>query len=126
MTPNPSGDLTNRPGRREGDRALKGISRSYGDALRAADGAAAERVALGCLQEGVGIEALYGRVIAPAMWRIGCLWEEGAITVADEHLATALTHRVMAAVYGSASAARPPDRVGYCWRWSKASGTPSA
>jgi methanogenic corrinoid protein MtbC1 len=26
--------------------------------------------------------------------------EEGAITVADEHLATALTHRVMASVYG--------------------------
>lgn len=35
------------------------------------------------------------------MWRIGCLWSEGAITVADEHLATALTHRVLASVYGS-------------------------
>jgi len=49
----------------------------------------------------MGVEALYGRVIAPAMWRIGRLWEEGAITVADEHLATALTHRVMASAYGS-------------------------
>lgn len=77
------------------------MSRSYGDALRAADGAAAERIALECLQEGMGVEALYGRVIAPAMWRIGCLWEQGAISVADEHLATALTHRVMASVYGS-------------------------
>lgn len=76
------------------------MSRSYGDALRAADGAAAERIALEGLLKGMGVEALYGRVIAPAMWRIGYLWKEGAITVADEHLATALTHRVMASVYG--------------------------
>jgi diguanylate cyclase (GGDEF)-like protein len=97
--------------RRDLDRAAEGTSRSYGDALRAADGAAAERVALECLQKGMGIEALYGRVIAPAMWRIGCLWEEGAITVADEHLATALTHRVMASVYGS-SFGRATSRPG--------------
>ena len=61
----------------------------------------------------MAIEALYGRVIAPAMWRIGCLWEEGAITVADEHLATALTHRVMASAYGSSfgSATARPGRI---------------
>jgi len=59
----------------------------------------------------MGVEPLYGRVIAPAMWRIGCLWEEGAITVADEHLATALTHRVMASVYG-ASFGRATSRPG--------------
>jgi GGDEF domain-containing protein len=87
------------------------MSRGYGDALRAADGAAAERIALECLQKGMGVEALYGRVIAPAMWRIGCLWEEGAITVADEHLATALTHRVMASVY-EASFGWAPSRPG--------------
>ena len=92
----------NDPGsRREVDRALEGVSRNYGDALRAADGAAAERIALGCLREGMTIETLYARVIAPAMWRIGKLWEHGAITIADEHLATALTHRVMASAYGS-------------------------
>jgi diguanylate cyclase (GGDEF)-like protein len=61
----------------------------------------------------MGVEALYGRVIAPAMWRIGCLWEQGAITVADEHLATALTHRVMASVYGSSfgRAGSRPGRI---------------
>jgi MerR family transcriptional regulator, light-induced transcriptional regulator len=99
------------PGRRRADRGLDANSRRYGDALRAADGAAAERVALECLQEGVSIEALYARVIAPAMWRIGCLWEEGAITIADEHLATAITHRVMASAYGS-SFGRAPSRPG--------------
>jgi methanogenic corrinoid protein MtbC1 len=39
---------------------------------------------------------LYTQVIAPAMHEIGELWAGGAITVADEHLATALTHRVLA------------------------------
>jgi methanogenic corrinoid protein MtbC1 len=41
---------------------------------------------------------LYARVIAPAMHELGRLWEAGAITVADEHLATALTHRVLGAI----------------------------
>jgi diguanylate cyclase (GGDEF)-like protein len=97
--------------RREIDRELEANSRRYGDALRAADGAAAERVALECLQEGIAIESLYARVLAPAMWRIGCLWEEGAITIADEHLATAITHRVMASAYGS-SFGRATSRPG--------------
>jgi diguanylate cyclase (GGDEF)-like protein len=48
----------------------------------------------------MGVAGLYQRVIAPAMWRIGELWEQGEISVADEHLATALTHQVMAGVYG--------------------------
>jgi len=41
---------------------------------------------------------LYQRVIAPAMHEIGRLWQRGALTVADEHLATALTNRVLAAL----------------------------
>jgi diguanylate cyclase (GGDEF) domain len=96
-----SSSLGNGQHRRKIDRAAEGISRAYGDALRAAGGGAAERIALDCLREGMSVETLYARVIAPAMWRIGELWKGGAITVADEHLATALTHRVMASVYGS-------------------------
>jgi len=48
------------------------------------------------------LAALYQRVIAPAMHELGRLWEEGAITTADEHLATGVTHRVLAAL-------RPPE-----------------
>jgi methanogenic corrinoid protein MtbC1 len=44
------------------------------------------------------LAVLYEQVIAPAMHEIGRLWEHGALTVADEHLATALTHRVLAAL----------------------------
>ncbi len=106
-------NLGNGQHRREIDRAAEGIAWAYGDALRVADGGAAEGIALECLREGMSVETLYARVIAPAMWRIGWLWKEGAITVADEHLATALTHRVMASVYGSSisRAAAKPGRL---------------
>jgi diguanylate cyclase (GGDEF)-like protein len=80
---------------------ITGRSGAYLGALRVADGAAAERGALDCLDDGISVQMLYSRVIAPAMWKIGDLWETGAITIADEHLATAITHRVLAAVYTS-------------------------
>jgi len=51
------------------------------------------------------LAALYQRVVTPAMHELGRLWEKGAITVADEHLATAITHRVLAAL-------RPPEMFG--------------
>ncbi|HEY6729518.1 MAG TPA: cobalamin-dependent protein [Solirubrobacterales bacterium] len=76
-------------------------SRLYLDALRAADAPSAFRVASTALGEGLTLPELCQRVIAPAMHEIGKLWERGALTVADEHLATALTHRVLAAL-------RPP------------------
>jgi methanogenic corrinoid protein MtbC1 len=44
------------------------------------------------------LAALYQGVITPAMHELGRLWDEGVITIADEHLATALTHRVLAAL----------------------------
>jgi methanogenic corrinoid protein MtbC1 len=50
----------------------------------------------------MSLAVLYQRVVTPAMHELGRLWEEGVITVADEHLATALTHRVLAVL-------RPPE-----------------
>jgi methanogenic corrinoid protein MtbC1 len=80
------------------------LSRLYLDALRAADAPGAYRIASKALAGGMTVPELYQAVIAPAMHAIGELWERGALTVADEHLATALTHRVLAAL-------RPPLRV---------------
>ncbi|HYH52519.1 MAG TPA: cobalamin-dependent protein [Solirubrobacterales bacterium] len=86
------------------------LSRLYLDALRGADTAWAFRVASSGLAQGMTTPELYQRVVAPAMHEIGALWEKGALTVADEHLATALTHRVLAAlrapVGGEASGSR--------------------
>jgi diguanylate cyclase (GGDEF)-like protein len=89
------------PARREADRATRRLSRAYQDALAVADAGTAGRVARQALAEGLGVAGLYQRVIAPAMWRIGERWERGDGSIGEEHLATALTHRVMAGVYGS-------------------------
>lgn len=83
---------------REAGRHAARLSRLYLDALRANDDLGAYRIASSALGEGLGVPELYHRVIAPAMHEIGELWEQGALTVADEHLATALTHRVLAAL----------------------------
>jgi diguanylate cyclase (GGDEF)-like protein len=93
-------DRAESPSRREVDKATRRLSRTYQDALTVADAGGAGRVARQALGEGMGVAGLYQRVIAPAMWRIGELWEQGAISVADEHLATALTHQTMAGIYG--------------------------
>ncbi len=93
------------------DRGAARLSRLYLDALRAADGPGAYRVAAGALREGMTMPALYQQVVAPAMHRIGALWERGAITVADEHLATALTNRVLTALRPTPGDAAAP-RVG--------------
>jgi MerR family transcriptional regulator, light-induced transcriptional regulator len=85
-------------------RAAPRFTRLYLEALRAADVAGAFRVASSALGEGMTVPQLYQRVIAPAMHQVGELWEKGALTVADEHLATALTHRVLAAL-------RPPPEA---------------
>lgn len=45
------------------------------------------------------IENVYLRLVQPAMYRLGALWECGKVSVAQEHLATAIMGRVMAAVY---------------------------
>jgi methanogenic corrinoid protein MtbC1 len=74
------------------------LARAYLEALRAADAAGAYKVASRALAEGMSLAVLYQQVIAPAMYELGLLWQKGAITVADEHLATALTHRVLAAL----------------------------
>jgi MerR family transcriptional regulator, light-induced transcriptional regulator len=50
------------------------------------------------------VAALYQRVVTPAMHELGRLWEKGVITVADEHLATAITFRVLAVL-------RPPELI---------------
>jgi MerR family transcriptional regulator, light-induced transcriptional regulator len=91
-------------------RAATRLARLYLDALRAADAPGAYRVAAGALRQGMATPELYQRVIAPAMHEIGELWQRGALTVADEHLATALTNRVLAALRPPPDAAATPGR----------------
>jgi methanogenic corrinoid protein MtbC1 len=61
------------------------------------------RTAFGVVDEafhaGIGLRELYLAVFQPVMREVGRLWQENRITVADEHLATAITQAAMARLY---------------------------
>ena len=51
------------------------------------------------LGAGISVPDLYLRVIQPAQREIGRLWEENHLSVAEEHLATAISQLVLAHLY---------------------------
>jgi MerR family transcriptional regulator, light-induced transcriptional regulator len=68
-------------------------------ALLAADRHGAEDVVNDAFVAGLdGIDVL-DRLLAPAMYEVGRLWEAGEISIADEHLATAIVHGTLTRIY---------------------------
>ncbi|MET9255494.1 cobalamin B12-binding domain-containing protein [Streptomyces sp. NPDC003717] len=84
------------------------------DAVQARDEQAAGRVVFGALDDGVGAEAVLLDVIAPVQRRVGVEWAADRISVAQEHVATAIHDRVIAALAhrAPAPAAPEPGRAG--------------
>lgn len=85
--------------RRAKDSEARAFAQLFFEALRSGDAKLAERVAEEALSAGFDAGAVHCRVIAPAMEWIGELWACGGITPADEHLATAITHGVLARLF---------------------------
>ena len=89
------------PEQRDTDRSrwqaiLPDLQRSYADAVLGGSESAAERVVREAIEAGVPEAVISGEVIAPTMRAIGDLWERGLLSVADEHLATEISIRVLA------------------------------
>jgi diguanylate cyclase (GGDEF)-like protein len=99
-----------RPARRASDAASAALARRYGDALRAGDSAMAAQVTDEALSIGTSPAAIQALIIAPAMERIGDLWQQGAVSVADEHLATAISSGVLVRLFDALSVARARSR----------------
>ncbi|MEU4095718.1 cobalamin-dependent protein [Streptomyces sp. NPDC026673] len=89
--------------------AAAGPSDDRADALFAAiaggDEYAAVAVVEAAVGEGVRPERILQEIIAPAQRRIGTEWAAGRITVGQEHAATAISERAIAALTGA-----PPGR----------------
>lgn len=98
------------PERRAPDADAPVLARRYADALRIARTAAAEQVVDDALAAGLTPVAIQSLIIEPAMTQIGRLWEANAITVADEHLATAVSQAVLVKLFDRLSVARPRSR----------------
>ncbi|MEU1620243.1 B12-binding domain-containing protein [Streptomyces sp. NPDC005722] len=90
-------------------RAAAGPAEDRADALFAAiadgDEYAAVAVVKAAVDDGLRPERILQEVVAPAQRRIGREWAAGRITVGQEHAATAISERAVAALTGA-----PPDR----------------
>jgi methanogenic corrinoid protein MtbC1 len=73
----------------------------YLEALLRGDSGTCLRMAGGLLSEKVRPVALYVDLLQRSLYQVGELWEHNRISVAAEHLATAITERVLAAIYPS-------------------------
>jgi MerR family transcriptional regulator, light-induced transcriptional regulator len=68
---------------------------------------AALNIARQALGDGAPVLDLYADVFQDALYEVGRLWETNAITVAQEHMATAVTQYVMAHIFGSIESVAP-------------------
>ena len=76
-------------------RLLDELSRTFTRALLRGDDAGAEMLFREALEAGVSEGTLDDQVIAPALRRIGSMWERGELAVHQEHLATEIVQRVV-------------------------------
>lgn len=61
--------------------------------------ASAATIVKEALDDGASAVDIYVEVLQNALYRVGCLWETNEITVAQEHMATAITQFVVATLY---------------------------
>ncbi|WP_433803143.1 cobalamin B12-binding domain-containing protein [Actinomycetospora sp. CA-084318] len=79
----------------------------YLDRLAASDEQGAVALALGALDAGLDVETVLLDVVAEAQREVGERWAAGAWTVVQEHIATHISERVVAAVSRHRPAGRP-------------------
>jgi MerR family transcriptional regulator, light-induced transcriptional regulator len=81
------------------DDLANGVYEQYLASLLSGERNRAFRVIDEALEAGMDIGTVYVMVFQPALRRIGVLWQANEITVADEHLATAITQAAMARAF---------------------------
>jgi methanogenic corrinoid protein MtbC1 len=71
------------------------LQRTYADALLAGSPRRAEAVIREAIELGLGEAEIDDRLIAPALRMVGDLWADGRLSIAEEHLATSISLRVV-------------------------------
>src|SRR6185436_19950894 len=75
---------------------LDELGRAYARALLAGDEVGAELAVRDAIDAELTTAQIDDEIIAPALWLVGRLWARGEISIADEHLATNISLRVLA------------------------------
>jgi len=86
------------------------LEAAYVSALLAADEIAAEIAIREAMEAGLGAAEISELIVAPALWQVGELWQRGEISVADEHVATEISIRVLALQHEAQRVARARGR----------------
>jgi methanogenic corrinoid protein MtbC1 len=82
----------------------------YREAALSGNHSLAESLMNQAMQAGHSLSEASVRLIQPAMYEVGRLWQENRISVAKEHLATAISQNVLARAYLQATFAPPIGR----------------
>jgi methanogenic corrinoid protein MtbC1 len=72
---------------------------AYLAAIRSGDRRRAFEIIEAARDAGLDLGGIYLGIFQPALREIGCLWQNNELTVAEEHLATAITQAAMARAY---------------------------
>jgi methanogenic corrinoid protein MtbC1 len=72
------------------------LAEAFASALLAGDEVMAELTIRDAMDANLSTAEIDERVIAPGLWLVGELWERDKLSIADEHIATEITLRVLA------------------------------
>ena len=92
----------------------KNVSPDYTLSLVEGDRKQAENIIRNSTESGVSLIDVEVGIVQPAMYDIGHLWQQNKITVAQEHLATAISQNALARAFATADFADPVDRSTIC------------
>ncbi len=79
------------------------LMNGYLQALLKGNRMLAQEFVLDAFRAGMPIQKIYLEVFQPALYEVGRRWEIGQVSVAQEHLATAITQTVLANIYSEAT-----------------------
>lgn len=75
------------------------LKNEFREAVLCSDHLACLKLAMSTVKTSADIEGFYLQVLQPVLYEVGTLWEKAKISVAQEHLASAIVSRVMASVH---------------------------
>ncbi|MHB1558285.1 MAG: cobalamin B12-binding domain-containing protein [Isosphaeraceae bacterium] len=85
-------------------------AKSMAEALVAGDRALSRRILFEPLEQGMPLVDVGVGLVQPAMYEIGRLWQSSRVSIAQEHLATAIAESLLAQAFATAEFARPVAR----------------
>jgi MerR family transcriptional regulator, light-induced transcriptional regulator len=80
------------------------LMQAYLQAILKGDRIRAQHVVQNAMDNGMTVREVYLDVFQPSLYETGRLWEQGQVSVAQEHLATAITQTILTKIYSDLEA----------------------